>query len=101
MIRTRPEHDKFVKQGSSGRKIELQANYLALNTTNQIFLLYQYRVDFKPEVDLTPLRKRYLGKAVREHLSGYIFDGTVLYTQKKINPDPMEVTVEGEGMYKS
>lgn len=95
IIRTRPAHANS-KKGTGGRNVTLKANYLQLTTTNKIFMLYQYRVDMAPEVDQTYHRKDYVRDAVREILTGYVFDGTVLYTQKKIHPDPLVKTVHGK-----
>lgn len=59
--------------------------------------LYQSRVDFSPEEDRTPVRKRLLRTAVREILPMYVFDGTVLYACRRLHPDPLELFVDPEG----
>lgn len=71
--------------GSSGRAVKLMANYFKLETHTN-WCLYQYRVDFAPEEDRTPIRKGLLRnhKAV---LGGYIFDGTMMFTSHRLNPD--------------
>lgn len=44
--------------------------------------IYQYRVDFDPDVDNTRLRRGLLSEH-RQLLGGYIFDGTVLFCTTK------------------
>nr|CAD7463126.1 unnamed protein product [Timema tahoe] len=87
-IRTRPEHVNS-KLGTSGQSVKLSANYFeVLHHTD--WCLYQYRVDFAPEEDRTGLRKAML----RDHkkvIGGYIFDGTMMFTSHRLNPDPMEL----------
>ncbi|XP_028164126.1 piwi-like protein Siwi [Ostrinia furnacalis] len=88
ILRTRPTHVE-TKKGSSGTVIDLMANYFTVKTTPQ-WRLYQYHVDFDPEEDSTGVRKA----LVRVHANtfgGYLFDGTVLYTVKRLHPDPMEL----------
>ncbi|KDR24113.1 Protein piwi, partial [Zootermopsis nevadensis] len=75
--------------GTSGRQVTLKANYFRLETHTN-WCLYQYRVDFAPEEDRTVVRKGLL----RNHkpvLGGYIFDGTMMFTSHRLNPDPMEL----------
>ncbi|CAH0702423.1 unnamed protein product [Spodoptera exigua] len=77
------------KKGHSGTAIDVKANYFAVKTTPQ-WRLYQYHVDFSPDEDNTGVRKGLL----RDHakrLGGYLFDGTVLYTVKRLHPDPLEL----------
>lgn len=58
--------------------------------------LYQYRVDFAPEEDRTGAKRKMLRDATASILGGYLFDGTVLFTPNRLNPDPMELFVENE-----
>ncbi|KAJ8967856.1 hypothetical protein NQ317_018350 [Molorchus minor] len=53
--------------------------------------LYQYRVDFSPEIDNTGQRKGLMRTAMQNVLTGYLFDGSVMYTPQRVNPDPLEV----------
>ncbi|XP_014260031.1 piwi-like protein Siwi [Cimex lectularius] len=87
-IRTRPQ-TIVSKLGSAGRRVPLQANFFELQTAPN-WSLYQYRVDMKPDEDRTSIRKGLL-RAHSELLGAYMFDGTVLYTVKKLNPDPLEL----------
>lgn len=92
IIRTKPV-DMTSKKGSYGAPTVVLTNYFKLINHTR-WTLNQYRVDFSPDIDLTKDRKRYVHTAVREILSGYIFDGTVLYTPRRLEPQPMTRTVD-------
>lgn len=81
--------------GTVGTRITLQANYFEVMRTPN-WSLFQYRVDFAPEEDRIGQKKFLLGRAVREILPGYLFDGTVLYTSNRLQPDPVELFVEND-----
>jgi aubergine-like protein len=75
----------YLVTGTSGRTVMLKANYFRLETHTD-WCLYQYRVDFAPEEDRTRVRKALL----RNHqavLGSYIFDGTVMYTSRRLAQD--------------
>ncbi|XP_026300664.1 aubergine isoform X4 [Apis mellifera] len=86
-IQTRPEN-LITKQGNTGSNVMLQANYFKLLATTD-WCLYQYRVDFAPEEDRTAVRKGLL-KLHREILGAYVFDGTVMYSSRRLQ-DKMEI----------
>ncbi|PBC29299.1 Protein piwi [Apis cerana cerana] len=86
-IQTRPEN-LITKQGTTGTSVMLQANYFKLLATTD-WCLYQYRVDFAPDEDRTAVRKGLL-KLHREALGAYVFDGTVMYSSRRL-PDKMEI----------
>ncbi|XP_076233645.1 aubergine isoform X2 [Calliopsis andreniformis] len=86
-ILTRPP-DLHSKKGTTGTSVPLQANYFKLLATTD-WCLYQYRVDFAPEEDRTVVRKGLL-RLHKETVGAYVFDGTVLYTSKRI-PDVLEL----------
>ncbi|KAI5642706.1 piwi domain-containing protein [Phthorimaea operculella] len=88
ILRTRPATMQS-KKGSSGTPLDLCANYFTVETTPQ-WRLYQYHVDFQPEEDSTGLRKALL-RVHANTLGGYLFDGAILYTVKRLHPDPMEL----------
>ncbi|XP_063893516.1 piwi-like protein Siwi isoform X1 [Helicoverpa armigera] len=88
ILRTRPTTIQS-KKGTSGTVIDLKANYFTVNTTPQ-WRLYQYHVDFSPEEDNTAVRKGLL-RVHANTLGGYLFDGAVLYTVKRLHPDPLEL----------
>ncbi|VVC26674.1 Piwi domain,Ribonuclease H-like domain,PAZ domain [Cinara cedri] len=77
------------KQGNTGKKISLVSNYFPITAYAQ-WSLYQYRVDFNPEEDLIGTKKRLLGQH-RERLGGYIFDGTMLFTGTRFDPENFEL----------
>ncbi|XP_076644828.1 aubergine isoform X1 [Halictus rubicundus] len=86
-IHTRPSH-LVTKKGTTGQPVNLQANYFKLLATTD-WCLYQYRVDFAPEEDRTIVRKGLL-RLHKESVGAYVFDGTVLYTSRRL-PDKMEL----------
>ncbi|KAK5647282.1 hypothetical protein RI129_002174 [Pyrocoelia pectoralis] len=94
IMRTRPEALP-TKKGVHGNPVRLNANYFKLMQKPD-WSLYQYRVDFSPEEDRTNVKKGQFRRATQEVLNGYIFDGTVLYTSARLNPDPLELFVKDE-----
>lgn len=46
--------------------------------------LCQYHVDFSPEEDRTIVRKALL-KVHQKNIGAYIFDGTVMYTSRRLS----------------
>ncbi|CAG4975446.1 unnamed protein product [Parnassius apollo] len=88
ILRTRPANVTS-KKGSYGHPLDLLANYFAVETTPQ-WRLYQYHVDVSPEEDSTAVRKGLL-RVHSKTLGGYLFDGTVLYTIKRLHPEPLEL----------
>ncbi|XP_076292717.1 aubergine isoform X2 [Lasioglossum baleicum] len=89
-IHTRPP-SLVTKKGTTGQAVNLQANYFKLLATTD-WCLYQYRVDFAPEEDRTIVRKGLL-RLHKETVGAYVFDGTVLYTSRRL-PDTMELWSE-------
>lgn len=84
----------FSVLGTSGPQIQLSANYFALIQQGK-WSLNQYRVDFNPEIDHTGQKKGLLRTGLQNvQILGYLFDGTVLYTTTRIQPDPLEVFVQ-------
>jgi len=71
--------------GTGGQHIQLLSNYFPI-TTYTNWSLYQYRVDFKPEQDRIHI-KRGLLSAHKEFLGAYIFDGTMMFSRKKLESD--------------
>ncbi|KAH8412373.1 hypothetical protein KR009_001599 [Drosophila setifemur] len=85
VVHSRPQ-GLATKNGVTGSNILVQANYFKV-LTRPNWTIYQYRVDFVPEVDNTRLRRGYLS----EHenlLGGYIFDGTSLFCTKLFKAVP-------------
>ncbi|XP_074036820.1 piwi like RNA-mediated gene silencing protein aubergine isoform X2 [Leptinotarsa decemlineata] len=95
IIFTRPK-SLNTKQGTSGKPVMLMSNYFQLMKAGK-WGLFQYRVDFNPDVDHTGHRKRYMSTAMRgSGINGYLFDGTVMYTTQRIHPDPLEKLVDSD-----
>lgn len=89
IIKSRPK-GLVTKQGISGTKVKLRANYFRLET-HVDWALYQYRVDFSPEEDRTNVKKALLKPHKEIFGNAYLFDGTVLYIANRLSPDPMEL----------
>ncbi|XP_049852397.1 LOW QUALITY PROTEIN: piwi-like protein Siwi [Schistocerca gregaria] len=87
-IITRPEWLSS-KKGKSGTTIRMNTNYFKLTSITD-FMLYQYRVDFAPEEETTAAKIQLL-KIHKEALGGYIFDGSVMFTAKKLDKDIVEL----------
>ncbi|XP_069703667.1 piwi-like protein Siwi isoform X2 [Periplaneta americana] len=77
------------KRGNTGQSVRLHANYFRLLTVTN-WQLYQYRVDFDPEEDRNVVKRRMLHDC-KGALGGFLFDGTVLFTSTKYNPDPLVI----------
>lgn len=88
ITRTRPPNLN-TKQGTSGQPVMVRANYFKLETHTD-WCLYQYHVDFAPEEDRTRIRKALL-RTHQTVLGSYIFDGTVMYTSRRLSQDKMEL----------
>ena len=73
--RTRPEAVTS-KQGEGGTDIAVTSNYFEL-IAKPNWRLLQYRVDMKPDIDHTGVRKALL-YAHKEKLPKFIFDGTMV-----------------------
>lgn len=70
----------------------MQTNYYKVQKRPN-WTIYQYRVDFSPDVDNTRLRRGLLSEH-RQLLGGYIFDGTVLFCTTKFKEDTLELVTE-------
>jgi len=82
--RTRPDNLES-KKGTGGEEITISANFFSL-VAKPNWRLLQYRVDMVPEIDDTRIRKGllYVHKA---NLPSFIFDGTGLFTDTRLNPE--------------
>lgn len=79
--------------GTAGTPVRLSANYFKL-ITHTDWCLYQYRVDFAPEEDRTRIKKMLYAQATKELLTGYVFDGSMMFSSQRISPDPLELFVD-------
>lgn len=89
---TRPGHIKS-KVGSNGQPISCEANYFRL-MKKPLWCIYQYRVDFKPDVE-DIRHRRYLLHQLK--FGGFLFDGTRMFIVAKISnaDDVIEKCVKG------
>lgn len=58
--------------------------------------LFQYRVDFNPDIDHTGQKKGLMRVAMKDILKGYLFDGTAMYTPRRLQPEPYECVVQSQ-----
>lgn len=92
IAQTRPDAVKESKKGISGPMIQLKTNYFRIQRKKS-WGLFQYHVDFAPEIDITGIRKSLL----REHKSmfnGFLFDGSMLWTTSKLTDEPTVITTK-------
>ncbi|NXI49548.1 PIWL1 protein, partial [Chloroceryle aenea] len=84
------EHVQDSKTGSSGSTIKLTANYFRLTSRPQ-WALYQYHVDYNPEMEARRLRSALLFQ--HESLIGktHAFDGSILLLPKRLENKVNEV----------
>lgn len=87
ILRTRPDNCKS-KKGDAGQVRTFQTNYFRI-TKKPTWNIYQYRVDFAPEVHIIGLRNRLMFEQ-KAKLGGYLFDGTMLFITKKLQKDTIE-----------
>lgn len=76
LVHSRPQN-LATKCGTTGKQISVQTNYFRVLRKPK-WSIHQYRVDFRPEVDMIHLRRAYLAQH-KDLFGGYIFDGTVLF----------------------
>ena len=90
-VRTRPDTLQS-KKGTLGDEMACASNYFAL-VAKPNWRLLQYRVDMIPEIDHTKVRKALLYHH-KDKLPKFMFDGTVLFTTTRLDPDdkPMILT---------
>ncbi|XP_037029496.1 protein aubergine-like [Bradysia coprophila] len=86
IIQTKPQNIQS-KKGTSGQPVALLTNHFRL-LKQPNWQLYQYRVDFSPQIELRGLRNRLIYEQ-KPTLGGYLFDGTMLFLSVKL---PNEVT---------
>lgn len=101
IVRTRPEHVTS-KKGTSGKPTTLRTNYFRVKK-EESWAIYQYRVDFLPDIELTIARKALL-RTFRSQFNGFVFDGTMLFSSnhfdiktfntKRLDDSPVEITVK-------
>ena len=89
--RTRPA-DLQSKRGDGGTDVAVATNYFEV-ISKPGWRLLQYRVDMKPEIEHTGMRKALL-YTHKDKLPKMIFDGTMMFTTARLTQDdkPMNLT---------
>lgn len=85
---TRPQNVKS-KMGSSGTPVNLITNFLPIETKND-WDIFQYRVDFVPDIPDTRIRKSLLARE-KAKVGGNCFDGTMMFTVKRLTVTELAV----------
>jgi len=93
LVRTRSDQ-LTSKKGTGGVDVKLTSNYFPL-IAKPNWRLLQYRVDMKPDIDMTKVRKGLLGNH-RAVLPKYIFDGTMLFTTNRLKADDSPLILESK-----
>ncbi|XP_075032847.1 piwi-like protein 1 [Mixophyes fleayi] len=78
------EHVKVSKTGVSGKSIQICANHIKLIARPQ-WALYQYHIDFNPQMDSRRLRSALLFQHDELIGKAHAFDGTILFLPKRLN----------------
>ncbi|XP_063696838.1 protein aubergine-like [Culicoides brevitarsis] len=82
LVHTRPDIVGNSKKGSTGAFTTLSSNYFRLVRKPE-WSIFQYRVDFQPDIDSVAIRKALFRKHA-EMFSGFMFDGTMLFSNSKL-----------------
>lgn len=82
ILRTRPT-ELETKKGTMGKTVSLTTNYFRL-LKKPTWSLYQYRVDFTPEIAVERFRKKLLHEQ-KARLGGFLFDGTCLFITHRLD----------------
>lgn len=89
IVRTKPMSAHVSKEGTTGKRVQLKANYFHL-IQKPTFEFNHYRVDFEPEIDHSGMRKALVRSKVNV-LGGHLFDGgSILYLTRRL-PEPVTV----------
>ncbi|XP_044016135.1 piwi-like protein Siwi [Aphidius gifuensis] len=89
-IMTRPSQWIESKKGISGKPITLRANYLKLIAAPD-WCLHKYHVNFEPEENSIAIRKALIGLHQKK-FGGYVFNGTVMYSNQRLPNDLTELS---------
>ena len=92
-LKTRPETLQS-KQGEGGVECALTSNYFEL-IAKPNWRLLQYRVDMKPDIEHTGVRKALLYAHVAI-LPKMIFDGTMMFTTTRLTQDDKPMVLHSE-----
>jgi len=76
----------IVHTGTGGRQIQLRTNVFPVRMPQQ-YCLYQYHVNFNPEVPSTAIRKAMVAEHKDHFGQFYMFDGMQLFLQIRLEKD--------------
>ena len=80
------------KKGQTGTPLDLTSNYFRM-LLQKDWDIFQYRVDFNPELEDVRLKKALLRRE-RTRIGGNLFDGTMIFTCKRITISEITTTYE-------
>ncbi|XP_053999069.1 piwi-like protein Ago3 isoform X1 [Hylaeus anthracinus] len=81
-----PKDKPISRQGTSGKPIQLSANYINLKLIAKR-CLFNYEIKFNPDIDSRPLRSKLLYQQKEVLGETRVFDGVMLYLPKKLQTD--------------
>uniref|UniRef100_UPI00358F629F piwi-like protein 1 n=1 Tax=Myxine glutinosa TaxID=7769 RepID=UPI00358F629F len=87
------EHVLHSKQGTSGKSMDLLANFFRLNSRPD-WVVYQFHVDFNPEMLSNKLRYGLVNSQTQLLGTSIAFEGNILYSLKKFTEKVEEVVVK-------
>ncbi|KAF6217333.1 hypothetical protein GE061_001687 [Apolygus lucorum] len=85
LSRIKDDFGQYLFDDMKGQSVVLQANYFQFNTKTDM-ILYQYKVDFNPDIDATFVKRDVLSR-IKDDFGQYLFDGTVLITTTKLRQE--------------
>ena len=83
ILTTRPPTSK-IKVGSKGAPFNAYTNAFKIQKRPN-WNLVQHRVDFKPDEDVTKMRKTLVKLGEKELKGEYLFDGTMLFATRRLD----------------
>lgn len=92
LIYTRPQAVKLSKKGTTGNGVPIKSNYFKLETRPN-WAIFQYRVDFSPDIEISNIRKAIL-RGHKNMFDGFLFDGTMLLTSRRLKEDTTQLTTQ-------
>ena len=93
ILRTKPDNINS-KKGAGGKEIALATNYFEV-ISKPNWRLNQYRVDMRPDVDQTKVRRALMYEH-KNTLPNFMFDGTQMFTTTRLSPDDSPVVLNSQ-----
>ncbi|CAL8111645.1 unnamed protein product [Orchesella dallaii] len=84
--------EPIIKRGQSGKRVSIAANFVRLKVAKEMGI-FEYYVDFKPEVENFRFRKKLISSLTDKLGSAKTFDGSKLYLATKLPNDFSEFSV--------